>query len=82
MTFVCEPVTALDQWQYGTISSSNQTVIAPRSITTPYELKAVGVGKANVTIGNHTKYSNTVTYDHEVTVANAAYIKSVLDVSW
>ena len=77
MTFVCEPVTALDQWQYGTISSSNQTVIAPRSITTPYELKAVGVGKANVTIGNHTKYSNTVTYDHEITVANAAYIKSV-----
>ena len=77
MTFVCEPVTALDQWQYGTISSSNQTVIAPRSITTPYELKAVGVGKANVTIGNHTKYSNTVTYDHELTVANAAYIKSV-----
>lgn len=77
MTFVCEPNTALDQWQYGLVASTNNTVIAPRSITTPYELKAVGVGTADVIIGNHTTYSNNVTYNHTITVANTAYIKSV-----
>lgn len=77
MTFVCEPLTALDQWQYGTVSSSDLSVIAPRGISYPYEFKAVGFGEADVTIGNHTQHSNSVTYTQKISVEKAAYIKSI-----
>lgn len=77
MTFSCKPETALDVWQYGPQASSNTMVIAPRSTGTPYEFKAVGSGSADVTIGNHTKNSNTITASKTIKVDTAGFLKSV-----
>ncbi|MCI5745452.1 MAG: hypothetical protein MR270_04135 [Erysipelotrichaceae bacterium] len=77
VTFVCNPVTALDGWQYGIVSSSNVTVIGPKSTSTPYDFRALASGKATITIANHTKNANDVTATYEITVANAAFIKGL-----
>lgn len=51
------PETALDDWQYDVISSSNTNVIDHSNVYTTYE--AVGFGESDLVIGNHT--TNKVT---------------------
>ena len=77
MLFTCLPATALDTWQYGTVSSSNHKVLGPRYTTTPYEFIAYSAGSSDITIGNHTKNANDVTYTHTVNVDSSAYVKGV-----
>lgn len=77
MTFVCLPSTALDAWQYGTVASSNTTVIAPKNSSSPYDFRGVVAGTSDITIGNHTKNANDVTKVVTVTVSNSAYIKGI-----
>lgn len=43
------PETALDAWQYGCVNSSDPSVIGE----TPWGMKAIGVGTAVATFGNH-----------------------------
>lgn len=77
LTFICNPSTALDAWQYGTVSSSNTSVIVQKSQSTPYDFRAVKAGSSVITIGNHTTNANSVTAEKTIYVANAAYIRSV-----
>ncbi len=77
MTFVCNPATALDMWQYGPVASSNTTVIAPKSLSTPYDFRAMASGSSEITIGNHTANANSVTAKKTIHVDTAAFIKGV-----
>lgn len=77
MTFVCNPSTALDTWQYGPVASSNTSVIAPKSVSTPYDFRAMASGSSEITIGNHTVNANSVTAKKLVYVDTVAFIRSI-----
>lgn len=77
LTFICNPSTALDAWQYGPVSSSNTNVIVQKSQSMPYDFRAVASGSSDITIGNHTSNANSVTAVKTIHVADAAYIKSI-----
>lgn len=70
------PSTALDAWQYDVISSSNTSVIGPKTdnTDTPSRYYALKPGTVTLTYGNHT--SNTVTTTKEVTVENNIQVRS------
>ena len=78
VTFDYEPKTALDIWEYGPTSSSNESVIKKMPNDLYYEMSAINEGDAVVTFSNHhTGAAAGVTYDLPVNVSTKALIRSI-----
>lgn len=57
--FEYTPSTSLDVWQYGPVTSSNESVVRHESTDLWYYMSCVGVGNSTVTFSNHTKNTGT-----------------------
>lgn len=60
------PATALDVNQYGVISSSNENVIRPSRVDSPFDLRVYGTGTTTLTVGNHVDNMVKKQFDVEV----------------
>lgn len=74
LSFDPYPATALDVWQYGVVSSSDISIVGPRSNREPTIFKAVGIGDVELTVGNHT--TNDVTEKVNVSIVNNYLIRN------
>ena len=77
VTFDYEPSTALDIWEYGPTSSTNESVIKKMANDLYYEMSAVNEGDATVTFSNHhTGAAGGATYALPINVSTKELIRT------
>lgn len=65
--FSYSPSTSLDIWQYGPVSSTNESIITHQSTDLWYYMSCVGIGESTVTFSNHTANSG-ITFNVTINV--------------
>lgn len=80
LVITASPSTALDAWQYGVISSSDESIIGPSKYdSTVYEAKSSGQGQVTLTIGNHvdTEVTTNLVLNVELIEVHSFYMNVV-----
>ena len=80
LVVTASPSTALDAWQYGVISSSDESIIGPSKYdSTVYEAKSSGQGQVTLTIGNHvdTEVTTNLVLNVELIEVHSFYMNVV-----
>ena len=77
VTFTYSPETALDLWQYGPTSSTDETVIKKMANDLYYTMTAINEGNATITFSNHhTGAAGGATYDLAINVSTNVKIRT------